>query len=286
MKNFIKISILLLVGSLNIYAQSPAVADGVKKDELPIVYLSGSVSIHFLSPEPIQYVDISSKQIVGDLPVKNVLRIKSIPDSAKKADPNLIRDAVVTIVGESFIAQYHVIYGENIGQRVQTNINILPEHTKALDIFGQKVSQNQLKDYAMRIVSKRTRGNWAKSTANGIASILNSVYTLDDYIFLDLSFENDTNLKYDIDQIRFTIEDRKVNKASTVQSVEIKPDYTLFPLTTFKKESRNVFVFKKFTFPGNKVLKVEMNEKQLSGRVSTLLIKYSNVLEADIVPSK
>lgn len=283
MKIFFNLMFVLIVGTLNTYAQTNIV-EGVKKDQLPVVYLTGNVSVHFISPEPIQYVDISSKLIAGDLPVKNVLRIKSIPDSAKET-PSIIRDAVVTIVGETFMAQYHIVYGESLNERAQTNINVLPEHTQPLNIAGLKVSQNQLKDYGMRIISKRTRGSWAKSKANGITSVLNSVYTLDDYIFLDLGFENETNLKYDVDQIRFTIEDRKINKASTVQSVEIKPDYVLFPLTSLKGRSRNVFVFKKFTFPGNKVLKMEMSEKQISGRVSTLLIKYSNILEADMVPS-
>jgi len=61
---------------------------------LPIVYLPENVSVQFISPEPIQYVDISAKTVIGDLPLKNVLRIR-LKDSVGPAD------VVVTIAGES-----------------------------------------------------------------------------------------------------------------------------------------------------------------------------------------
>lgn len=92
------------------------------------------------------------------------------------------------------------------------------------------------------------------------------------------------NLKYEIDELRFKIEDKKVTKATTVQSYEIKPDLVLFDIPFFKKHYRNIYVFKKFTFPGNKQLHVELSEKQLSGRVINLQIPYKDILEADMIP--
>jgi len=38
------------------------------------------------------------------------------------------------------------------------------------------------------------------------------------------------------------------------------------------------------TFPGDKVLHIELSEKQLSGRVITLTASYQDVLDADIIP--
>ncbi|RYZ31815.1 MAG: DUF4138 domain-containing protein, partial [Sphingobacteriales bacterium] len=40
----------------------------------------------------------------------------------------------------------------------------------------------------------------------------------------------------------------------------------------------------KITFPGNKVLHIELSEKQISGRVITLNITYQDVLDADTIP--
>jgi hypothetical protein len=52
----------------------------------------------------------------------------------------------------------------------------------------------------------------------------------------------------------------------------------------FQKQYRNIFVFKKFTYPGNKLLHIELSEKQLSGRIITLSVPYKDVLKADIIP--
>jgi len=44
---------------------------------------------------------------------------------------------------------------------------------------------------------------------------------------------------------------------------------------------RNVIVVKKMTFPNDKVLTIEMSEKQISGRSISLNIDYEDVLNAD-----
>ena len=44
---------------------------------------------------------------------------------------------------------------------------------------------------------------------------------------------------------------------------------------------RNVAVLRKLTFPNDKVLTIEMSEKQVSGRTITLSIDYEDVLYAD-----
>jgi hypothetical protein len=70
-------------------------------------------------------------------------------------------------------------------------------------------------------------------------------------------------------------------KATNVQSVEIEPVFTLYNNASFKSSYRNVFVFRKFTFPGNKVLNIEMTEMQISGRLINLQLDYSDLLNAD-----
>jgi conjugative transposon TraN protein len=281
MKKFLISLTAILIAALQTYAQKVTLTDGVNKDDLPVVYLPDNLSIHFISPEPIQYVDISTKSITGDLPVKNILRIKYRADSAKAGS----KDAVVTIVGEKYMAQYHVVYSPDAnGGAIRTKIEILPADTRPLDFPGVGLSQPELKTYAFALLGKKPEKHLAHSAAYGIRVNLNHVYTLGDYIFIDLGFENGTNLKYAIDRLRFQIEDQRVTKATNVQSLEVQPDFILFDTPAFKKHYRNIFVFKKFTFPGNKVLQIELSEKQLSGRVVTLSITYQDILDADMVP--
>lgn len=249
-------------------------ASGVRVADLPVVYLPANSTVHFLSPEDIQYVDISSQYLVGDLPVKNIARLKFKTDS--------VNEAVVTIAGEKFIAQYRIVPSIP-NDAVESNVEIVPGDMRPLDFPGIRLSSAELKKYAMTVFAQKPERHLEQSKAYGLKAQLYHIYTLGDYVFLDLGFENGTRLAYDIDELRFKVDDKKVTKASTVQSLEIKPELALFEVSAFKKHYRNVFVFKKFTFPGNKLLHIELSEKQLSGRIITLSVPYKDVLAADII---
>lgn len=246
------------------------------QEKLPVVYLPADQTIHFVSPEPVQYVDISSKAIIGDLPLKNVVRLK-LRDTAA-----VFSGAVITIAGEKFIAQYRLLPGFS---GVPSQINIEPGDTKPLDISGIGLSQNQLRAIAFRLIARRPGKSTEKSNAFGMKAKLNHLYTVGDYIFLDLAYHNKTNIRFDIADFRFKVDDKSVTKAANNQSVEIKPEFTLLSPPSFSKSYRNIFVLKKMTFPGNKVLRAELSEQQLSGRVITLSISYQDILDADTLPN-
>jgi conjugative transposon TraN protein len=266
------------MASLHSYAQLTPFAEGVKKNSLPIVYLPENVSVQFISPEPIQYVDISAKSVIGDLPLKNVLRIR-LKDSVNSAD------AVITIAGEKFITQYHVIRADSIAARdARTEIAIDPGNTHPLDISGIGLSQNQLKQMALNLFCKPPGQTIEKTKAFDLKAELYHIYTAGDYVFIDLGYRNKTNLAYNIEDFRFHIDDKKITKATNVQSVELKPEFILFNNPLFQKTYRNIIVLKKITFPGNKMLHIELSEKQISGRVITLNITYQDVLDADTIP--
>lgn len=275
-----RLSLLLavLIAGLNTHAQLAPYAEGMKKNSLPIIYLPENVSVQFISPEPIQYVDISTKSVIGDLPLKNLLRIR-LKDSVGAVD------AVITIAGEKFITQYHVIRADSITVRdARTEIDIDPANTRPLDISGIGLSQNQLKQLALNLFCKRPGKGIEKTLAFNIKAKLYHVYTASDYVFIDLGYQNKTNLAYNIADLRFHIDDKKITKATNVQSVELKPDFILFDNPLFQKSYRNIIVLKKLTFPGNKVLHIELSEKQYSGRVITLNVTYQDVLDADVIP--
>jgi conjugative transposon TraN protein len=244
------------------------------QDKLPQVQLPVKGDLHFISPEPIQYVDISNKNIEGDLPLPNLLRLRFKNDSCAT-------DAVVTIAGEKFIAQYHlwpVRSTENL------KIEIQPGDMLPLDISGVAFSQPQLKTMAFSLFTRSPGKAIEKTKAFGLKASLYHLYAAGDYLFIDLGYRNKTNLAYAIDEFRFKVDDKKITKATNVQSVEIKPLFVLFNNPLFQKTYRNIIVLKKMSFPGNKVLHIELSEKQLSGRVITLDVSYKDVLNADTIP--
>lgn len=257
-------------------------------DELPELDMTQGVNIHFISPEPIQFVDLSTENLVGDLPSENIARIKVVnpkTDTLSKSETlpfhNGERVGIITIVGQSFMAQYRAVYRNREMYNTQSNIQIQPEDMQPLEFPKMKLSNMELRKLAMEIITKKAKKPLREVNNLKLAMKLNNVYVMSDYIFLDISFENKTNLSYDIEGIKYSIEDKKIYKATNNQSIELKPVYQLHKPTHFKKSFRNIYVFKKFTYPNSKVMKIRLLEEQLSGRTIEMKIKYSDILNAD-----
>ena len=106
-------------------------------------------------------------------------------------------------------------------------------------------------------------------------------WVVGEYFFIDFSVDNKTNLPFDIDELRVKLQDKKQQKATNVQTIELKPALVLDRSVRFKKGYRNIIVLKKMTFPNDKVLSIELSEKQISGRTISMNLDYEDVLAAD-----
>lgn len=262
-------------------------------DALPIIFMGKEVNIHIVSPEPIQFVDLSTNMLIGDLPSENIARIKvsqekneEEPEQTNATEKKELRSGndigVITVVGQSFIAQYRVIYQDEQHTWLISHLHIKPEDMQPLEYPKYKYSNYELKRFALDIQAKKIKKPIRKKKDLKLSMCLNNVYVMDDYIFLDISINNLTNLPCNIDTMKFSIEDKKIYKATNNQSILLTP---LFALNTeqhrIRKSYRNIFVFEKFTFPNSKILKIRLIEEQISGRVIDMKVNYSDVLEAD-----
>ena len=274
MKNKFLVSIFLISFLSFVYGQTSRPETRI--GNLPTIELKENVNIHFISPEPIQFVDLSTHALTGDLPAKNIARVKiSVMDSLQTDD-----FGVITVVGQSFMAQYRVIYNP-YSEVVLTNIQIQPEEMQPLEYANQKLSAIELKRLCEKIQQKKSKKPLRTEKAYRLKMLLNNVYVYEDYFFVDVSMENKTHISYDIDDIKFTIEDKKVYKATNNQSIALQPVYQFNRQQQFDKSYHNIFVFKKFTFPNSKVFTIRLIEDQISGRTIEMKIKYSDILNAD-----
>jgi len=189
---------------------------------------------------------------------------------------------VVTIVGQSFMAQYRAVYlPDPHDPALSASVEIRPEHMLPLAFPDITMTDLELKHYSHQLFLLKPTWNSVISRGTGMVARLNNIYAMGDYIFLDLSFRNRTNIKYDIDQIRFKIEDKKIVKATNVQEIGVAPVFMLHRQRYFRRSFRNIYVFKKFTYPNDKVLCVQLTEDQISGRMLELKIDYRDLLNAD-----
>jgi conjugative transposon TraN protein len=243
---------------------------------LSVIYLKRDMTVHILSPENIRYVDISTRKVHGDIPVGNLLRLKLI-DSCTSAF-----SAVLTVVGEKNISQFSLIYDDGRSDSLfRANMDIGIFDMRPISLTDVGLSESEARSYALSMFRKSSSGGSVRANAYGLKAMLNKIASVGDYIFLDISYLNKSNLKVDIDQVRFSIDDKKQIKASNSQSIELLPEYVFSRVSSFRKYYRNVFVFRKFTFPGNKILNVTLSEKQISGRVLSFGVRYKALLDAD-----
>ncbi|WP_316826086.1 MULTISPECIES: DUF4138 domain-containing protein [Pedobacter] len=243
---------------------------------LTVIYLKKDMTVHILSPENIRYVDISTPKVHGDIPVGNLLRLKLIDSCASAFS------SVLTVVGEKNISQFSLIYDEGRSDslfRANMDIGIFDMRPISLPDVG--LSESEARGYALSMFRKSSSGGSVRANAYGLKAVLNKIASVGDYVFLDISYLNKSNLKVDIDEVRFKIDDKKLLRASNSQSIDLVPEYVFSKVSSFNKYYRNVFVFRKFTFPGNKILNVTLSEKQVSGRVVSFGIRYGDLLDSD-----
>jgi conserved protein found in conjugate transposon traN len=288
--NITKIATVVFALFCFLQIQGQTLEDKIEVAELPIIFMGRDVNIHIIAPEPIQFVDLSTNDLVGDLPADNIARIKVQVEDNNSEDnatqkPKFVTGqdiGVITIVGQSFLAQYRAIYREENRTWLASNIHIKAEDMQPLEYPKFKYSNYELKKFALQIKDKKVNKKPIRKKKDlKLTMQLNNVYVIDDYIFLDISIENNTNLSCNIEGMKFSIEDKKIYKATNNQSILLNPLFSLNDQTKVRKSYRNIFVFEKFTFPNSKILKIRLIEEQISGRVIDMKINYSDVLQAD-----
>ena len=244
--------------------------------EMEQLTVNEQVTTVITASEPIRFVDISTDLVAGDQPINNTVRLK--PKEAGHEDGEVL--AIVTIVTERYRTQYALLYTTRLTEAVTSKEVELSERT-AYHNPAVSMSTEDMYRYARQIWTSPARFRNVSSKKHRMTMRLNNIYSAGDYFFLDFSVDNRTNIRFDIDEVRLKLSDKKVSKATNSQVVELKPELVLEQSRSFLHGYRNVIVVKKLTFPNDKVLTVELTEKQISGRTISVNIDYEDVLSAD-----
>ena len=272
MKTFKKIGVLLCAMSA-----TPIMAQQTY-EELEQLNVNENVTTVITASEPIRFVDISTDHVVGDQPINNTIRLKPKEGADVHEDGDII--AIVTVVTERYRSQYALIYTTRLTEAV-TDKQIQPEERIPYHNPSVTMSTEDMTQFARKIWNSPARIRNVATKQHRMTMRLNNIYSIGEYFFLDFSIENRTNIRFDIDEIRVKLCDKKQSKATNVQMIELTPAMILDESKRFSKGYRNVIVLKKLTFPNDKILSIEISEKQISGRNITLNIDYEDVLYAD-----
>ena len=240
--------------------------------------MNENVTTVITASEPVRFVDISTDKVVGDQPINNTIRLKPKEGLEVNRDGDVL--AIVTIVTERYRAQYGLIYTSRMSEAVSDK-SIQLEDRVPYNNPAVSMSTEDMTKYARQIWSSPARIRNVSSKKHRMVMRLNNLYSVGEYFFLDFSVDNKTNIRFDIDQLRIKLIDKKTSKSTNVQVLELTPALVLDPTTSFRYGYRNVVVIKKMTFPDDKILSIELSEKQISGRTIKLNVEYEDVLSAD-----
>lgn len=245
-------------------------------EEMELLTVNEQVTTVITASEPIRFVDISTDRVAGDQPLSNIIRLK--PKEGAHEDGECL--AIVTIVTERYRTQYALLYTTRLREAVTDKEIGLSEKT-AYHNPSVSLSTEEMYTIARQIWASPARWRDVKVKRHHMEMRLNNIYSVGDYFFIDFSVNNRTNIRFDIDELRLKLSDKKTGKATNAQIIELTPAMLLDDKKSFLHGYRNVVAIKKMTFPNDKVFSIELSEKQISGRTLTLNIDYEDVLCAD-----
>lgn len=237
---------------------------------------------HLVFPSAIRYVDLGSENLIADKvkDSENVLRLKAAQFNFQ-GNTNL---SVITQDGGfyNFVVCYHpnpiattLDFGRGMPQANNVKSDILFSDTgwesPAVAQIIMTSIYHQKKNHIKHIGSQSAKIQW----------LLKGVYIHNGKLYLDIELRNGSNLPFEVDFISFKTIDKKTSKKSVVQEIAVEPLRVYQPLQviTSRKDSRTVYMLDQLTLSDDKVLRVEVFEKNGS-RYQSFLISKEDIQNA------
>ncbi|UFH45459.1 conjugative transposon protein TraN [Flavobacterium galactosidilyticum] len=290
MKNQIKTfwAFALIIGfAVNTFAQdslkAPLALGKIEPYQMQVTY---DKTTHLIFPTAIRYVDLGSEYLIAGKAedAENVLRVKA---SVKDFVPET-NFSVITNDGRFYSFNvYYSAYPEALSYDLLTMQKAVDKEN-GNDVLFEELGNNSpsLSGLLLETIYKKdqriVKHIGAKSF--GIQFILKGIYIHNGKYYFHTELRNRTNVPFGIDFINFKVVDKKVAKRTVVQERPMIPLRTYKPLNEIggKAIEQNVFLLDQFTIADDKVLLIEIFEKN-GGRHQTLQVENSDLIKARLV---
>lgn len=232
-------------------------------------------------PAVIKSVDRGSRDVLAQKAkgVENVLQLKA-------ARPGFAETNLTVITADGEIHHFTVNYSkepESLVLKIGTDREHESPDPHKL-IFQTMLTESDLENYASQIVNTKRSVRFIRESKHKIALSLNGIYIRDNIIFYHFRIRNSSNINYDIDFLRFYVQDRAKVKRTASQEVDMKPVYVYGDdqQVTANTTQDIVYALEKFTIPDAKRLHIEMFEKN-GGRNLELSIRNKTIVKAKLI---
>ena len=245
-------------------------------------------TVHILFPSEVRYVDLGSNNIIAGKAdgVENVVRVKA----AVKEFPGETNFSVIT--GDGSFFSFNVVYKEE-PSTLNINMDQWMNPDRVEKKGGSSIRVTELGEEDPTVIASvmytihrldRRDVKHIGCRQFGMQALLKGIYVHKDLIFFHVSLTNNSNVPFDVDFVRFKVVDKKIAKRTARQETYIEPVRTLNALTRIEGKStgRIVYAFPKIVIPDDKLLEVEIYEKE-GGRHQRFYIENSDLVDARIV---
>jgi conjugative transposon TraN protein len=290
MKNHLKTfwAIALILGfAVQSFAQdsirTPLALGKIEPYKMEVTYDKTS---HLIFPTAIRYVDFGSEYLIAGKAedAENVLRVKA---TVRDFEPET-NFSVITNDGRFYSFNvYYSSYPEAMSYDLLTMQKAV-DKANGNDVLFEELGNNSpsLAGLLLETIYKNdnriVKHIGAKSF--GIQFILKGIYIHNGKYYFHTELRNKTNVPFQIDFINFKVVDKKVAKRTVVQERPMIPLRTYKPLDEIggKLTEQNVFLLDQFTIADDKVLLIEIFEKN-GGRHQTLQVENSDLIKARLI---
>jgi conjugative transposon TraN protein len=241
---------------------------------------------HLIFPAAIRYVDLGSEYLIASKAedAENVLRVKA----ATKDFEQETNFSVITTDGRFY--SFNVFYSACPDT---SNYDLLTmqkavNKTQSQDVLFEELSNTSpsLAGLILETIYKKDKYliKHIGSKSFGIQFTLKGIYIHNDKYYFHTQLENRTPVPFQIDFINFKVVDKKTAKRTVVQ------ERPIIPLRTYKSlneisgttTDQNVFLLDQFTIAHDKILLIEIFEKN-GGRHQTLQVENSDLIKARLI---
>lgn len=290
MKNHLKTfwTIALMIGfAISSFAQdsirTPLALGKIEPYQMEVTYDKTS---HLIFPTGIRYVDLGSEYLIAGKAedAENVLRVKaSVRDF--ESETNF---SVITNDGRFYSFNvYYSSYPDVLSYDLLTMQKAV-DKTNGNDVLFEELGNNSpsLAGLLLETIYKNDKRivKHIGAKSFGIQFILKGIYIHNGKYYFHTELGNRTNVPFEIDFINFKIVDKKIAKRTVVQERPMIPLRTYKPLDDIngKSTEQNVFLLDQFTIADDKILLIEIFEKN-GGRHQTLQVENSDLIKARLI---
>lgn len=288
MKNYLKTfwAIALMIGfSVTSFAQKntkESLAIGkIEPYRMEVTYDKTS---HLIFPTAIRYVDLGSDFLIAGKAedAENVLRVKA---AVRDFEPET-NFSVITDDGRFY--SFNVFYSTrpSVLSYDLLTMRKAVDKAKGNDVLFEELgnSSPSLIGLIMETIYKKDKRRVKHIGAKnfGIQFILKGIYIHNGKYYFHTEVRNRTHVPFDIDFVNFKIVDKKVAKRTVIQERSLVPLRKYKPLDRVrgKTDGQNVFLLDQFTIAYDKVLLIEIFEKN-GGRHLSLKIENTDLMNAE-----